>query len=259
MTSEVLTAAWEPGDMEPEFFLDVPGARLVTTDVLLQVQDTIAETIEARAMSLIYGESGLGKTFATRAALKRIAPDLLLSLQFARSRPGPKDLREELFHQLRLPGKMPGTATPLYRQLMTALPRRPYVIVCDEAQQYNRACFELIRNLWDNSRKQRPAVLFIGGHEAYDTLQSDPSLASRLCARCEVKAMSPEEMLQVIPLTHEVWATADPELLEHIDVRHADGSMREWAKVTHYALKGLKHFNTDRVDRQVADWALAQC
>ncbi|MEY9997657.1 hypothetical protein ABIE67_009776 [Streptomyces sp. V4I8] len=153
MSSEVPP---EPGDMEPEFYLDVPGAKLVTTDVLLQVQDTIAETIDARAMSLIYGASGLGKTFATRAALRAIAPDLLLSLQFARSRPGPKDLREELFHQLRLPGKMPGTATPLYRQLMAALPRRPYVIVCDEAQQYNRACFELIRNLWDNSRKQRP-------------------------------------------------------------------------------------------------------
>ncbi|WP_405720795.1 hypothetical protein [Streptomyces sp. NBC_00046] len=71
MTSEVLTAAWEPGDMEPEFFLDVPGARLVTTDVLLQVQDTIAETIEARAMSLIYGESGLGKTHRQMDHLRR--------------------------------------------------------------------------------------------------------------------------------------------------------------------------------------------
>ncbi|MFE5095361.1 hypothetical protein ACFRCI_34690 [Streptomyces sp. NPDC056638] len=65
--------------------------------------------------------------------------------------------------------------------------------------------------------------------------------------------MSPEEMLQVVPLTHIVWATADPELLEHIDVKHADGLMREWVKVTHYVLKGLKHFRTDTVDRQVAD------
>lgn len=64
MTSEVPPDVWEPGDMEPEFFLDVPGAKLVTTDVLLQVQDTISETVDARAMSLIYGETGLGKTFA---------------------------------------------------------------------------------------------------------------------------------------------------------------------------------------------------
>ncbi|MES9592277.1 hypothetical protein ABZ776_28220 [Streptomyces sp. NPDC007076] len=52
MTSEVPPDVWEPGDMEPEFFLDVPGAKLVTTDVLLQVQDTISETVDARAMSL---------------------------------------------------------------------------------------------------------------------------------------------------------------------------------------------------------------
>ncbi|MEY9997656.1 hypothetical protein ABIE67_009775 [Streptomyces sp. V4I8] len=71
--------------------------------------------------------------------------------------------------------------------------------------------------------------------------------------------MSTEEMLEVIPLTHTVWATADPELLKHIDRVHADGSMREWAKVTHYVLKGLKHFHTDTVDRQVVHGALAQC
>ncbi|MFJ8313117.1 MULTISPECIES: AAA family ATPase [unclassified Streptomyces] len=252
----------EPGErpvLRPQFFLDVPGSSLVTTDVLLQVQDTIVETIEARAMSLIYGDAGLGKTFATRAALRQVAPDLLLSLEFARSRPGPKDLREELFVQMRLPGKMPGTATPLYRLLLSALPRRPYVIVCDESQQYSRQCFEFIRNAWDNTRTNRPAVIFIGGREANDTLQSDPALASRICTRTEVLAMSEDEALSVVPDTHPVWATVDTALLQHIDRVHADGSMREWAKVTHHVLKGLKHFKTDTVDRSVVDWALKQC
>ncbi|MFF1570071.1 hypothetical protein ACFVY1_42985 [Streptomyces sp. NPDC058293] len=63
----------------------------------------------------------------------------------------------------------------------------------------------------------------------------------------------------IIPLTHAIWATAETELLEHIEVRHADGSMHEWTKVTYYALKGLRHFHTDTVDMRVADWALAQC
>jgi hypothetical protein len=245
--------------LEPQFFLDVPDSSVVTTDVLLQIQDTILEAIEVRAMSLIYGDAGLGKTFATRAALQQVAPDLLLSLELARSRPGPKDLREELFVQMHLPGKMPRTATPLYRLLLAALPRRPYVIVCDEAQQYSRQCFEFIRNLWDNTRKNRPAVIFVGGREADDTLQSDPALGSRICTRTEILAMSEDEALSVVPDIHPVWKDTDVELLQHIDRVHADGSMREWARTTHHVLKGLKHFHTDTVDRRVVDWALAQC
>lgn len=245
--------------LTPQFYLDLPDASLVATDVLLQVQDNIRETIEARAMSLIYGDAGLGKTFATRATLAEVDPDLLLSLEFARSRPGPKDLREELFHQMRLGGKMPGTPTPFDRLLLTSLPRRPYVIVCDEAQQYRRQCFEFVRNLWDNCQAGRPAVVFVGGREAYDTLQSDPALASRIYIRQEVLAMSEEEVLRVVPCTHPVWIGVEPGILKHIDTVQAGGSLREWAKVTHHVLEGLKRFKAKQADRAVIDWALARC
>ncbi|MER6781180.1 MULTISPECIES: ATP-binding protein [unclassified Streptomyces] len=243
----------------PEFYLDVPGSQLVATEVLMRVQDTIVEAVEAKAMSLVYGQAGLGKTFATRAALARLDPDLVLSLEFARSRPGPKDLREELFVQMRLGGKMPGTPTPFDRLLLASLPRRPYVIVCDEAQQYRRPCFEFVRNLWDNTGRDRPAVIFVGGREANDTLQSDPALASRICTRCEVLAMSEAEALKVVRAMHPVWEGAEEGLLAHVDRVHAGGSMREWARATHHVIKGLEQFQTGAVDLRVVDWALAQC
>ncbi|MEU7067674.1 ATP-binding protein [Streptomyces sp. NPDC046161] len=243
----------------PQFYLDLPDAQVVATDALLQTQDTIRETIEARAMSVIYGDAGLGKTFATRAALAQVDPDLLLSLEFARSRPGPKDLREELFTQMRLAGRMPGTPTPFDRLLLSALPRRPYVIVCDEAQQYRRQCFEFVRNLWDNCSTGRPAVVFVGGHEAFETLQSDPALASRIYIRQEVLAMSEEEVLKVVPLIHPVWAGVDAQLVRHIDTVMADGSMRQWAKITYHVLEGLRRHTGGQVDRPLLDWALARC
>ncbi|MFI5808678.1 ATP-binding protein [Streptomyces sp. NPDC051561] len=157
-------------DIRPQHFLGLKDSTLVPTANLLQIKDTVIDTVESKAMSVIYGDPGLGKSFSTRATIQEMNPDLILPLDFARSRPGPKDLREELFHQMRLNCKMPGTATAFDKLLREALPRRPYVIVCDEAQQYRRENFEFLRKLWDNCDPQ-PAIVFVGGREAYETLQ----------------------------------------------------------------------------------------
>ncbi|MFG2631843.1 AAA family ATPase [Streptomyces sp. NPDC048473] len=125
-------------DLRPQHFLGLKDSTLVATDTLLQIKDTVIDTVESRAMSVLYGDPGLGKSFSTRATIQEMNPDLILPLDFARSRPGPKDLREELFHQMRLNCKMPGTPTAFDKLLRESLPRRPYVIVCDEAQQYRR-------------------------------------------------------------------------------------------------------------------------
>lgn len=125
-------------DLRPQFFLGLEESSLVATDTLLQIKDTVVDTVESKAMSVIYGDAGLGKSFSTRATIQEMNPDLILPLDFARSRPGPKDLREELFHQMNLSCKMPGTPTAFDKLLRETLPRRPYVIVCDEAQQYRR-------------------------------------------------------------------------------------------------------------------------
>ncbi|WP_237535145.1 ATP-binding protein [Streptomyces sp. SID3343] len=132
------TASRRRPDLRPQFFLDLEDSTLVPTDTLLQIKDTVVDTVESRAMSVIYGDPGLGKSFSTRATIQEMNPDLILPLDFARSRPGPKDLREELFHQMNLSCKMPGTPTAFDKLLRETLPRRPYVIVCDEAQQYRR-------------------------------------------------------------------------------------------------------------------------
>ncbi|MFC7963271.1 AAA family ATPase [Streptomyces cinereoruber] len=245
-------------DLRPQFFLGLEDSSLVATDTLLQIKDTVVDTVESRAMSVIYGDAGLGKSFGTRATIQEMNPDLILPLDFARSRPGPKDLREELFHQMNLSCKMPGTPTAFDKLLRETLPRRPYVIVCDEAQQYRRENFEFLRKLWDTC-DPKPAVLFIGGREAYETLQSDPALASRIYIRLEILAMTEDEVLKTVPDSHPVWRDVDVLLLKRVDTQYALGSFREWAKVTKHVIKGLEHFGTDAVDDRLVDWALKRC
>lgn len=92
------SAAPRRPDLRPQFFLGLEDSSLVATDTLLQIKDTVVDTVESRAMSVVYGDAGLGKSFGTRATIQEMNPDLILPLDFACSRPGPKDLREELFH-----------------------------------------------------------------------------------------------------------------------------------------------------------------
>ncbi|WP_435179167.1 AAA family ATPase [Actinacidiphila sp. bgisy145] len=142
-TATVTAVATDEGD--PDFYLGLASARIVATEALLEAGENIADTIDARAMSCIYGDAGLGKTFSVRAALKEVAPDLVLLLQF-RSRPTPRDIRMELFDALHLEGKPPACPSEFDQLLKRCLARRPYVLVCDEAQQFSRECFEFIRH-----------------------------------------------------------------------------------------------------------------
>ncbi|MET9347588.1 ATP-binding protein [Streptomyces termitum] len=241
---------------EPDFYLNLADARIVATEALLEASENIADTIEARAMSCFFGDAGLGKTFSVLAALKEVAADRVLLLQF-RSRPTPRDIRMELFTALRLEGEPPSHPSEFDRLLKRTLARKPYVIVCDEAQQFSRECFEFVRHLWDTGKgPTRPAVLFVGGEEAYKTLYSEPALASRIYIWQEYTPMGPEEVQRNIPLFHPVWGNAPAELIEYVDDEGGAGTFRMWSKITYHILEGMKRRGITEVDETIARWAI---
>ncbi|MET8790455.1 AAA family ATPase [Streptomyces pseudogriseolus] len=241
---------------EPDFYLNLADARIVATEALLEASENIADTIEARAMSCIYGDAGLGKTFSVLAALKEISAERVLLLQF-RSRPTPRDIRQELFTELRLEGEPPSHPSEFDRLLKRTLARKPYVLVCDEAQQFSRECFEFVRHLWDTGKgKNRPAVLFVGGEEAYKTLYSEPALASRIYIWQEFAPMEADEVQRNIPLFHPVWASASPELIDYVYEEGAGGTFRVWSKITYHVLEGMKRRGLEQVDESIARWAI---
>ncbi|WP_247204746.1 ATP-binding protein [Streptomyces sp. AgN23] len=255
-TTGTETAAADASGAEPDFYLNLADARIVATEALLEAGENIADTIDARAMSCIYGDAGLGKTFSVLAALKEVAADLVLFLQF-RSRPTPRDIRHELFTLLNLEGKAPTHPSEFDQLLKRSLARRPYVLAFDEAQQFSRECFEFVRHLWDTGQgKNRPAVLFIGGEECYKTLYNDPALASRIYIWQEFTPMEPDEVLKNIPHFHPLWANTSPELINYIDQEAGAGTFRMWSKITHHILEGMKRRGLDEVDETIARWAI---
>ena len=96
-------------------FLGLTGGALIETNSLLLVERTIDDCMEARAMGVVHGVAGVGKTFSlqhhlgTRPALetmwvdciqrptmRRIAQELMFALTGVRPAGGRTDMLDEL-------------------------------------------------------------------------------------------------------------------------------------------------------------------
>ncbi|WP_234384928.1 ATP-binding protein [Streptomyces sp. MMG1121] len=233
----------------------LPGAQIVSTRALLTARENVRAAIEAKAMICIYGQAGHGKSFAVNASLRELAPKLTRRIQF-RARPSTRDLRHELFHALGLPGRPPSHAIEFDRMLRTAL-QESWVLVCDEAQWLSKLCFEYLRYLRDDTDSDL-TIVFTGGNGCFEMLQSEPMLESRVYSWQEIGRMSLEEVLDVIPAFHPLWAEAEADLIALCDQEAAHGNFRAWAKITHHLITGMRESGRKQVDEELLRWAYSK-
>ena len=247
---------WLDLDERDDHYLGLAGANVVATDALLRLRDNLADVVEARAMMCVHGDAGLGKTLSVNASLRALAPEEVCRVQF-RARPTPRDIRHVLFDSLGLGGSPPNRPIEFDSLLKRALSERPRVLVCDEAQWLSRECFEFWRHLWDDPRTDI-AIVFVGGGDCYRVLRREPMLSSRVYVWQEFRRMTPEQVLDVIPVYHPVWAQVDAELIAYADLHAAHGNFRAWSKVTSHVQTALRRLDRGQVDREVLQWVFSR-
>ncbi|MGG8522615.1 ATP-binding protein [Streptomyces lividans] len=111
----------------------------------------------------------------------------------------------KLFTALDLAGEPPRHPSEFDRLLKTALAERPRTFLVDEAQWLNGEAFEYFRYLWDEPSTQL-AIIFVGGAGCHTVLRREPMLSSRVFIWQQFTRLTPDEVLEVIPLFHPVWA-----------------------------------------------------
>lgn len=67
-----------------------------------------------------------------------------------------------------------------------------------------------------------------------------------------------EEVQQVIPLYHPIWAKADPTDIAFADRHAAHGNFRNWARLTAHTLTALQRTGRTRPDQEVLRWAFSR-
>ncbi|AEY85291.1 hypothetical protein SHJG_0009 [Streptomyces hygroscopicus subsp. jinggangensis 5008] len=89
-------------------------------------------------------------------------------------------------------------------------------------------------------------------------LRREPMLSSRIFIWQQFTRLTPDEVLEVIPLFHPVWADADPEDIAFADSHAAHGNFRAWAQLTAHTRTALARTGRARVDQELLRWAFSR-
>jgi type II secretory pathway predicted ATPase ExeA len=209
-------------------FLDLAEARTLKTQEYQLTQRAVRDVAAHRAMGLIHGDAGHGKTFAVDEAVADLAVRALwLDLPFGTS---PKQLVEELFAAVS-GARQSGTRAELERLLLEALSRRDVLLIVDEAQRLNYYCVEYLRYLYDLPAA-RLALVLVGGNGCWQLLRRYPMLRSRIWRRVEFRPLNADQVLRLIPSFHPLYRGVPVTVLREVDDRFAQGNLRNWAAFT---------------------------
>jgi AAA domain len=230
-----MTTTSHPPTITARHFLALGQARAIGTATALLTEDAVDAAIAARAIILISGEAGLGKTFAVQRALARHsstgeAPNLVEAIFTAR--PTMRHVADVLLTQatgVRHKGPRDKLTDALLEEL-----RQPTVVFADEAQNLNAECMHYLRYLWDLPSSDLTLVL-AGGNGCYKTISSDPMLSSRIYRHVRFARMTEAEALQILPRFHPIFETCPPERLLEVHQELTRGVFRSCAIVAHTA------------------------
>jgi DNA transposition AAA+ family ATPase len=233
--------------MTGRHFCGLEGARTIKTAPFALTEQAVDDLAAHRAMGVVYGQAGLGKTFAVEHILDR-RPDLESYWFDFPERTTQKWLTCDLL-ELLTGVDHEGEHRKLRRELLEVLSERPRFLIVDEAQRLNRACVEHLRHLHDH-RETTFTLLLVGGNGCWETLSRHAMLRSRIWRRVEFRAMSSKQVLEVIPGFHEIYEDVGGELLLLVDDLFAHGIFRNWSGFTASASDlceehGLKTLNED--------------
>lgn len=224
--------------LAPRHHLSLPGAVTVPVPVLEDLAYGLEQTVTQQAIMCLYGDAGCGKTFgldtvlasgsvpARRARLLRIQP---------RPAPTPAALRAHLADASNLDAP-PQDPAVFDTALLRALAARDHLLVVDEAQRLDAACFEYLRYLFDDPGT-RLAIVLAAGERGLAVLRRQKMLASRTAVWLKIRALTPDEVRWAIPCFHPLWQTSDPQAMDLLDTRVCHGNFRRWAQATHHTLR----------------------
>lgn len=213
-------------------FLGLPDAGLIETNSLLLVARVIDDCTDAKAMGVVHGVAGVGKTFSLEHHLAQ-RPEIETVWVDCVQRPTMRRLAQELMFAL-TGAKPPGGRTDMLDELVALLSDKPRLVIIDEAQRLNHECIDFFRYLHDR-RQTEFALVLAGGNNCWEVLSREPMLRSRVWRRVHIRPMTDRAVMEHIPGYHQIYRKVDAELLLWINERFAHGVLRDWAAFTRTA------------------------
>lgn len=237
-------------------FLGLPGARTVVTDDLGLTSLAVRDLARHRAMGVVHGPAGTGKTFAVEVALAELGPDWAVARVSFSARPTMLHVARELYAEVTGVYADRANRFKLTRQLKEAFAAAPWFTVVDEAQALTQECIEFLRHLFDDVR-HLCAILLVGGNGCWEVLSREPMLASPICRRVRFGPLPASKVAGAVRQFHPIYSDATDDLLSFVDAYCGHGNFRNWALFTLTALELCERLGRS-LDEEVARNVFAQ-
>ncbi len=89
-------------------------------------------------------------------------------------------------------------------------------------------------------------------------LRKEQMPSSRIFIWQHITKLHLEEVQQVIPLYHPIWARTDPADIAFADRHAAHGNFRNWARLTAHTMTALERTGRDHQDQEMLRWAFSR-
>lgn len=238
-----------------EHYLGLEDARVVQTPRFLLAMDNMRGVILRCAITVLWGDSGHGKTIAGRAAFEGLAVERRCWIKLT-TRPNPRVITNTILHKL-TGVEHDETRWESARTLGRELARGPVVIFVDEAQNLSIETIEFLRWLHEE-HPGRFALVLIGGVHLHGRLARSPQLMRRVFQPTRFSAMDPKRIDSYVRIFHPIYESADSSLIARIDEQHCDGNFGFWARFTASAYDLCRERNVATITPEIAKLVIAR-
>ncbi len=236
-----------------EHYLQLEGAQVVRTPYFALTLENMRYVRRRHAISLFFGDPGLGKSIAARAVAESFAEGEGCVVNLT-TRPNPRLLANSILD--RLTGVIHNeTRWESARLLKAVLQEQPRAVIIDEAQNATLESIEWLRWLHEEV-PGRLTLLFVGGPQVRARLLRSPQLARRIFQPTAFRALPSKSVLATIRSFHPIYTDADDELILNADQRHCHGNFGHWAQISVTAYEMCREQNLSTIDSQIMDIAI---
>lgn len=234
-------------------YLQLDGANVVNTPDFALALENMRYVRRRHAISLFYGDPGVGKSIAAQAVAEQFAPGDGCVVNLT-TRPNPRLLANLILE--RLTGvDHDETRWDSARTLKRELQERPRTVIVDEAQNAGLECIDWLRWLHEEA-PGRLTLLLVGGPQVRAVLMRSPQLVRRIFQPTAFRALPAAAVLATIRSFHPMYLDAADELILDTDRRHCHGNFGHWAQISVTAYEMCEEQGLSTITPAIADIAI---
>lgn len=206
-------------------FEKIEGARLAETSARRVIREAVEYVAYTAQIGVLCGSVGVGKSTAVRSTLRTTHPEhVWVALPSAYS---PRDLVGWLHRNIVGPDFSGLVQRDLQDDLIAELTTNPRPVVIANAERLTKEAAGQLE--WLHTLSPGWPLFLVGVTGTRELISTEPHLQAQVSAHIEVRPLSTNELLHVLPNIHDLFFTASRELIVNLD-SYFKGNLGEWMK-----------------------------